>query len=315
MRQFLFLGLLLHVAQSPINSQPSRSQDTISGVLDPDTEPQLVKDGFHFLEGPAPTPDGELYFSDINENRIYKLDRSGHVRVWRDGIKGPNGLYLLSDGRLLCAEANGQRIVSISTSGAVTVLASQYKDEKLRAPNDLIADDRGGIYFTDPAPRPAPDVAPSLPGNVYYLRSNGVLILIDGKIARPNGISLSLDKKVLYVDDTEGEYVFAFDVQPDGSVKHKREFVKLKDPSPGSRGLRSRADGMALDSEGRLYIATGSGIQVINSKGQHLGTIKVPTIVRNVAFGGPERHTLYMTAAAELYRISLVSQGPLGRMK
>src|SRR4051794_24613810 len=90
---------------------------------------------------------------------------------------------------------------------------------------------------------------------------------------------------------------------------------KLKDPFPGSRGLGSRADAMALDPEGRLYVATGSGVQVIDSRGKHLGTIKVPTMVRNVAFGGPERHTMYMTAPTELYRITLVSQGPPGRMK
>ena len=119
----------------------------------------------------------------------------------------------------------------------------------------------------------------------------------------------------MYVDDTEGEYVYAFDVQPDGSVTNKRQFVKLKDPVPGSRGMRSRADGMALDSEGRLYVATGSGVQVIDRQGQHLGTIRLPVVIRNIAFSGPDRRTMYLTGLTALYRIELVAQGPSGRAK
>ncbi|HEY5617652.1 MAG TPA: SMP-30/gluconolactonase/LRE family protein [Vicinamibacterales bacterium] len=91
--------------------------------------------------------------------------------------------------------------------------------QPFRAPNDLIADSKGGVYFTDPAPRPAPNVAPKEPGNVYYLRANGDVLLIDAQIQRPNGITLSLDEKTLYVDNTEGEFVYAFDVQPDGLAK------------------------------------------------------------------------------------------------
>ncbi|NBW66804.1 hypothetical protein EBR44_13725 [bacterium] len=101
----------------------------------------------------------------------------------------------------------------------------------------------------------------------------------------------------------------------DGRVANKRQFVQLREPTPGSLGLRSRADGMGLDSMGRLYVATGSGIQVIDSRGRHLGTIRVPAIVRNVAFAGPRRHTLYMTALESLYRVELLSEGPPGRAK
>ncbi len=150
---------------------------------------------------------------------------------------------------------------------------------------------------------------------IYYLRADGELVLLDAEVQRPNGITLSLDEKTLYVDDTEGEYVYAFDVQADGSVKNKRRFVRLLEPTQGSLGPRSRADGMGLDSEGRLYVATGSGIQVIDAAGRHLGTIRVPAVVRNVAFAGPLRRTLYMTALESLYRVELSAQGPSGRAK
>jgi gluconolactonase len=291
------------------------SQLEIRGVIRAGSAPELIKGGFHGLEGPMPTPDGGLYFSDVNENRTYKLDRAGRIAIWRENTNRTNGLYLLRDGRLLCAEGNGPRIISVSPDGKVTALATGWKGKALRQPNDLIADQKGGVYFTDPAPRPAPDLAPKEPGNVHYIRPDGQVLLIDAEIARPNGITLSLDQKTLYVDDTEGEYVYAFDVQPDGSAMNRRQFVKLRDPEKGSVGLRSRADGMALDSEGRLYVATASGVQVIDPAGNYLGTIRIPAVARNLAFGEPDRHVLYLTALEALYRIRLLSRGPAGRAK
>ena len=109
--------------------------------------------------------------------------------------------------------------------------------------------------------------------------------------------------------------MYAFDVQPDGRVTNKRPFVKLLEPVKGSLGLRSRADGMALDSAGRLYVASAAGTQVIDSHGSHLGTIRVPSFIRNVAFAGPRRQTLYMTALESLYRVQMLSAGPAGRAK
>jgi gluconolactonase len=206
-------------------------------------------------------------------------------------------------------------VVAVSTDGRVTPLATQVNGSKLRSPNDLIADSKGGVYFTDPAPRPAPNVAPKEPGNLHYVRPNGEVLLLDAQIRRPNGLTLSLDEKTLYVGDTEGEYVYAFDVQPDGSVRNKRQFAKLLEPEKGSLGLRSRADGMAIDSMGRLYVTTSAGIQVIDSGGRHLGIIRLPAVARNVAFGGPKRQTLYLTALESLYRVDTLAEGPAGRAK
>jgi gluconolactonase len=140
-------------------------------------------------------------------------------------------------------------------------------------------------------------------------------VLLDHEIQRPNGLTLSLDGKTLFVDDTEGENVYAFDVELDGSVSNRRIFVKLRDLEPGPLGPRSRADGMAIDSVGRLYVATSSGIQVIHPAGRYLGTIRLPAVARNLAFGGPDRHTLYLTALQTLYRVHLLVDGPLGRAK
>jgi gluconolactonase len=224
-------------------------------------------------------------------------------------------MLLLKDGRLLCAERDGKRIIAVTPDGAVTALANGFGAKPLRAPNDLIEDRKGGIYFTDPGARLPSGAPPNESGSVYYIRPGGEVILIDSEIRRPNGITLSLDGKKLFVDDTEGEYVYVFDVRTDGSVKNKRPFVKLHDPERMPWGLRSRADGLALDFQGRLYFATASGIQVVDARGRYLGTIHLPEVARNVAFSGPDRHTLYMTALTSVYRVKVLSQGPPGRAK
>ena len=126
-------------------------------------------------------------------------------------------------------------------------------------------------------------------------------------IARPNGIILTPDGKRLLVDDSLGDTVFAYDIQPDGTVKNKRPFVKLLGMTPGQDG---GADGMAVDSEDRLYVTTATGLQVFDRTGKHVGTIAVPQPPSNVAFAGADRRTLYITARGGLYRLKVLSQGP-----
>jgi gluconolactonase len=312
------LCALLLVASSFVvagEAQNPPAQAAIPGVIAAGARVELVRGGFKGLEGPVATGDGGLYFSDIPANRTYKLDANGTVAVSRENTKGTNGLFVSKDGRLLGAESGGARIVAVTSDGRVTALATESGGRPLRAPNDLIADSKGGIYFTDPAPRPAPDVAPKETGNLHYIRPTGEVVLLDAQIQRPNGLTLSIDEKVLYVGDTEGEYLYAFDVQADGGVRNKRPFAKLLEPEKGSLGPRSRADGMAIDSMGRVYVTTSAGVQVIDSRGQHLGIIRLPAVARNVAFAGPERRTLYLTTLEALYRVPVLSQGPSGRAK
>ncbi len=140
------------------------------------------------------------------------------------------------DGDMVWAEGDGPRILKRTKTGFVNLSAGV----RLFQPNDLIADDRGGIYFTDPGPRP---VVPGVKVNVYYIPPGGKPIIIDDAVPRPNGITLTRDGKTLIVDNTIGNDVFAYDVQPDGSVKNKRVFAKLHDIKAGEE---STADGMAF---------------------------------------------------------------------
>jgi len=314
-RALIFTAFAWFTATAAVHAAPALQMD-IPGVIRASAKVELVKDGLKGLEGPVPSGDGGLYFSAIEENRIYKLDRDGRtITVFRENTNGTNGLFLLKDGRLLGAEGGGKRVIAMAPNGMVTPLATASRGMPLRGPNDVIADGKGGVYFTDPAPRPAPDVAPMEPGNVNYIRASGEIVFIDGDIRRPNGVTISPDGRTLYVGDTEGEYVYAFDIQPDGSARNKRQFAKLLEPERGSLGLRSRADGMAMDSEGRVYVSTAAGIQVIAPNGNHLGIIRLPAVARNLAFAGPDRKMLYLTALNALYRVPVLSSGPADRAK
>ncbi len=277
----------------------------IPGIVAPGAAPELVQEGFGFTEGPLGTPDGGLYFSDIKVSRTFFRDAGGKIGVVREGTNGANGLALTRDGELLFAEGDGKRITKRNKDGTITTLTEGPPGAALLAPNDLIVDAKGGIYFTDPGPRP---VVPGRPTYVYYLPAGGKPpILIDGTVARPNGLTLTNDGKTLIVDDTLNPTVFAYDVEPDGSVKNKRSFAQLRDIPAGAE---SGADGLAIDRDDRVYITTVTGVQIFDPKGQYLGTIKVGRQAANVAFAGAGKQTLYITAREGLYRVNTLAIGP-----
>jgi gluconolactonase len=277
----------------------------IPGVLASGTMPELVQESFVFTEGPVGTADGGLYFSDIRVSKTYYLDPNGKIAVVRENTNGANGLALTRDGELLFAEGDGKRIAKRNKDGSIATLTEGPAGAPLLAPNDLIVDSKGGIYFTDPGPRP---VVPRRPTYVYYLPSGGLQpILIDGSVPRPNGLTLTGDGKTLIVDDTLNQTVFAYDVQPDGTAKNKRVFTQLRDIPAGSE---SGADGMAIDREDRVYITTVAGVQVFDPKGNYLGTIRAGRQAANAAFAGPDKQTLYLTAREGLYRVRTLASGP-----
>ena len=283
----------------------AQSPAGIPGVVAPSAEPELLQQAFKFTEGPVGTGDGALYFSDIRANRTYLLERGGKISLVRENTNGGNGLALTKDGDLLTAEGDGKRISRLGRDGTVRTVTDGFEGKPLLAPNDLIVDAKGGIYFTDPGPRP---MVPGRIVYVYYLPPGAKEpIVIDDKIARPNGLTVTADGKTLIVDDTIGNTVFAYDVQPNGTVANKRPFAELRDIPVGQE---SGADGLALDRDGRVYITTVKGIQVFDGSGQYLGTIAVARRPANVAFAGPAKRTLYITAREGLYRLEMLAQGP-----
>ena len=283
----------------------AQSPSGMAGVVAPGSGAELVAEGFTFTEGPVGTSEGGLYFSDIRANRIHYLDPGGKISVVREQTNGANGLALTKEGELLAAEGDGKRISKRSRDGAISMVTEGVEGKPLLAPNDLIIEAKGGIYFTDPGPRP---VVPGRISYVYYLAAGAKQpVVIDDKIARPNGLTLTQDGRTLIVDDTIGPVVYSYDVQADGSATNKRPFTQLRDIPEGKE---SGADGLALDRDGRLYITTLTGVQVFDAGGQYLGTIKVPRQPANAAFAGADKRTLYITAREGLYRVKMLAQGP-----
>jgi gluconolactonase len=277
----------------------------IPGVVAAGVQAEAVQENFTFTEGPVGRADGSLLFSDPRVSKTYLLDLAGKVSMFRENTNGTNGLAFLKSGDLLGAEGDGKRISRRASDGKVTALAEGTATRPLMAPNDVIADAKGGVYFTDPGPRP---IVPGRKTYVYYLPAGGKEPLVqDDQIARPNGLVLTGDGKTLIVDDTVGDTVFAFDIQSDGSLKNKRPFAKLHDLPAGQE---SGADGMAIDRQDRVYVCTVTGVQVFDRKGQYLGTIKAPKQPANAAFAGPGKKTLYLTAREGLYKVQMLAQGP-----
>lgn len=260
--------------------------DLVSG------EPVLVADGFTFTEGPVYRADTGWYFSDVPENIVYRPDKS----TVRTGSGGANGLAFDSEGRLVCAEGLSGRITRVEPDGTLTVLADAYEGTRLNAPNDLVIHSNGTIYFTDPKPLRKEDQVRDFSG-VYALHPDGSLELLVDDMRYPNGIGLSPDEKTLYIADTAGREIRAYDLTPDG-VANGRRYAEVPIP-----------DGFAVDQEGRIWAAVSGGIQVIGVGGELLEKIDVRPAPTNCAFGGQDGSTLLITARPEVFELATKTRG------
>jgi len=278
----------------------------IPGVVKGGTPVHLIRDLFHSTEGPIAMPDGSLLFTeqDAGDGQLVKIDKDDKVSVFLQNTNRTIGLAYDPKGRLIGVMSNIPRVAVLSPTRMT--LAEQVEGLPLVAPNDLVADKKGGIYFTDPTGsrfRPAPPTRTMQ--LIVYIRPDGKVVKASEQVERPNGISLSPDGSVLYASD--GPAIDAFDVQPDGTLRNFRKFAMLKG---------GNADSMCIDNEGRLYVGTGgSGVQVISAKGEHLGTIPTPLGAQGTAFAGPDKKTLYVVGGGAVYKIAMVAQGIQGRAK
>lgn len=249
---------------------------------------------FQFVEGPVWNGKGALYFSDMNAKRVYKYVPGKGFSIIRSG-QVTNGMAIDSTGNLMvCEQGPTNQVVQMDTLGVVRkILVNKYNSKPFNNPNDLCIDKKGGIYFSDPTWGTQPQDKQAL----YYIKPSGEVIRISGDFQKPNGVSLSPDRKLLYVDDSNDKNVSVFDVQPDGTAINKRVFCVLK----VNAGAVSGADGLKVDTEGNLYIASAAGIQVFDKNGTSLKIINIPETPTNVAFGGKDWKTLFITAGTSLY--------------
>lgn len=288
-------------------TSPIRAGDDkpIPGI-GPKGEAKKLHTGFKFTEGPAADGKGNVYFTDIPNTTIHKVDADGKLHTFTKESNRANGLMFNAKGELLACEMAGQVVAYDVASGKKRVLADKYDGKPFNAPNDLVIDKQGGVYFTDPdfsAPMPKPQDALA----VYYISAEGKVSRVTGALPKPNGVILSPDETVLYVIPTGTSQMFAYDVEGPGKLGKQRPFCKLKQPKDGKTNFGG--DGLTIDTKGNLYITSAIGLQVFSPKGELLGVIRVPEQPANVTFGGPDNRTLHVTARTSLYTIPMEAQG------
>jgi len=309
-------GLLSCLAVAHAFAQDSTTP-AIDGVVTAGTSIQLVKEGFKATEGPVRQDDGGVLFTDNAANQILRIAPDGSITPWIENTGGANALARTPKGQVIATLVGDKVIAEMKPGTDRRVLAKEYEGKPFNRPNDIVASRRGNLYFTDTAAVGA--TSPALPSAVYQLTSKGKLLRIATDIARPNGIALSPDERTLYVANTSGEWIVAFDVDRKGGVSAThRDFARLALPAPAAPAAgvpapagppTSGADGIAVDAKGRLFVATTVGVQVISPEGKTLGTIVLPKTPQNLAFGGLNRSALYVVGRGAVYRIATQTSG------
>ncbi|WP_053058360.1 SMP-30/gluconolactonase/LRE family protein [Pedobacter sp. BMA] len=262
---------------------------------------KLISSQFKFTEGASVDKQGNVFFTDQPNDKIWKYDIKGQLSLYMDKSGRANGTYFDKKGNLIvCADENNE-IWSIGKNKKVSVLFSDYEGKKVNGPNDIWLDAKGGIYFTDPYYQRDywTRQKSELNGEkVYYLPkgTKTAFVVADG-MTRPNGIVGTPDGKYLYVADRVADVTYRYDIDKDATLGNRMLLFK------------QGSDGMTLDSAGNIYI-TGKGIDIYTPTGEKTGHIDVPeNWCGNICFGGKNRNILFITASKSLYMIATNAKG------
>jgi len=321
------LGWTVALEQAAAQLLPGEREAVVTaipGVIAAGAEWELFWADFYTADGILGTPDGGVLFAQEQTDTIVKLDTQGREFVYLENTNGGGSVSLDAQGRLFavqrtCTEPLNPELPGCSELTKVVMLEPEYRllansfanGEPLGRLNDLITDGKGGAYFTV--------------GGAYYVNADGVVSTVADEDIRSNGIMLSPDGRTLYV--TNRTVVLAFDVRSDGTTTNRRDFGTLAGDDGG--------DGMAVDSEGRLYVTGNAGVHVLSPDGEHLGLIPTPRRPITLAFSGPDKKTLFVpqmgalgpdgkpwttpegirNIAMTMYSISMLSEGFKGRPK
>ena len=267
-----------------------------SSLVAPGAEMRKLTVDFTFTEGPAGDAEGNVYFSDIPNNRIHKWALDGNLSTFLENSGGANGLYFDKDGNLLACQGEARQLVSISPKGEITMLADRYRGKKFNSPNDLWIDPKGGVYFSDPRYGNR-DGMEQGGERVYYLTPNRkTLVQVISDLVRPNGLIGTPDGKTLYVADAGDGKTYAYQVNNSGTLTGKKLFAP------------EGSDGMTIDRQGNVYLTT-QVVAVYNKRGKKIEEIQVPEQPANVTFAGKDNKTLFITAQTSLYALDMQVKG------
>jgi len=352
-RSVILLGYLCLVvfagisgAQTPSDKVVIKLDPALDELIAPDAKLEVVKENYYTnAEGPTWVQQGKtgyLLFSDVTLNLIQKFEpgcekefpcpidsgkptvyaeHAGYTQGELDAGKisvpdhdGTVGLEVDPQGRVVAASYGEHGVVRFEKDGKHTILADTYEGKRFSCPNKLVVKSDGAIYFTDAVTTCIKGGDKSPERELDY---HGLFLVKDGKVAlldkdpeggAPHGITMSPDEKILYLGI--GRKILAYDIKPDSTLANERLFVDLTNEKGG-------VDGINVDSKGNLWGAGPGGIWIVSPQGKHLGTISVPMVqgVRfaNMAFGDPDRKTLYITGNKNLWRIRLKVAGVKGR--
>ena len=305
-------------AQRPARIPPPTTLVTpaIPGVLAAGTPIELVKGDFPRTEGPVAMPDGGIVFTGTDS--LIRIDPAGAISTLVEHSNGANAVSFDRRGRLIAVEraANNEKVGVLYPPGQEATLADNYQGTRFNRLNDLVVTSTGAVYFSDTA-------------GLYYLpAAGGAPVKVISDVKNPNGIILSPDEKTAYVNDKDGPFLLSYDVRPDGTLANRRNFATYasvtdkasKDPLLAED---NGADGMAMDNDGRVYVATNIGVEVFSPRGAYLGAI--PAVwggdqfmlrkPQNLAFSGPDKKTLFIVGSGAVFKVRMLAAGIASRAK
>ena len=266
----------------------------LSALLLPNEDWQLVGEGYRFTEGPSANASGEVFFQDIPNNKTYKSSEKGGLTLVNEDTKNATSIEFDKDGNRYEYAREIASVLKYSPKGKKDVIVKDVLG------NDLTVAFNGNIYLTAPDGR-------EKPSSIFLIRPNGEKVLVDSGILFANGVALSPDQTTLYVTESTSHWVYAYHIQPDGLLvgKQKYGWLHVRD-----QDNNAWPDGLTCDSEGRVYVATKAGIQILDQTGRVNAILPTPNgNASNVAFGGANFDVLYVTANDKVYKRKLKTTG------
>lgn len=278
-----------------------------------------------FTEGPLWHPSGYLLFSEHKERAIWKWTPGSSAKKVRSVDRKSNGLTFDAEGNLVACEDAETTVARLAAqTGARTILASKFQNKTFNGPNDCIVDSKGAIYFTDPWYGLGGRTSEIGAFGLYRVATDGAVTQIstdfvntnEGGRGSPNGLGLSPDESTLYVANTGGNAILSFARGADGSYGSKAAFASVsKVPE------LQQPDGLKVSVQGHVIVGVKEGVLILNPDGTKFGFVRVrkdpagpddgPAVgaVSNVAFGGPNFQSLFLTSNEKLFRIELAVKG------
>jgi sugar lactone lactonase YvrE/enterochelin esterase-like enzyme len=279
----------------PVGNGPTKNP-TLNDILLPGEGWQLVSEGYKFTEGPATNAKGELFFNDFSNSKTFKLGPDNKVNEVTVDSKRGNGQAFGPDGRRYVVQSGDQKVVAYDREGKMSVIADGF------AGNDIVVASNGNIYVTNP-----PADSENAPSKVWLIKPNGENTIVDTGLKYANGITLSPDQTLLYVADYRSHWVYSYVIKPDATLQSKQRYYWIQVPDTGDQ---ANSDGMRVDVDGRLYVATAMGIQVCDQAGRVQCILPTPNKrVSNLAFGGEHFDTLYATCGDKVYKRKMKIKG------